>query len=55
MLEKEFKYYLDHQKDLIEKYKGRYVVIRNDEVIGDYLQNPKRMKNPKKNTKLALS
>lgn len=36
MLEKEFKYYLDHQEELIKKYKGRFIVIRNDEVIGDY-------------------
>jgi hypothetical protein len=36
MLEKEFKYYLDHQKDLLAKYKGRFIVIMNDEVIGDF-------------------
>lgn len=36
MLEKEFKYYLDHQEELIKKYKGRFIVFRNDEVIGDY-------------------
>lgn len=36
MLEKEFKYYLDHQDELLRKFKDRYVVIKGDEVIGDY-------------------
>ncbi|MCX3266534.1 hypothetical protein [Pedobacter agri] len=36
MLEKEFKYYLDHQKELVQKYNNRFVVIRGDQVVGDY-------------------
>ncbi len=36
MLEKEFKYYLDNQEELIKKYIGRFIVIKGDEVIGDY-------------------
>lgn len=36
MLEKEFKYYLDHQDELLKKYNGRVIVIKGDEVIGDY-------------------
>ena len=35
-LENEFKYYLEHQKELINKYNGKYVVIKNLEVIGAY-------------------
>ena len=35
-LEKEFNYYLEHQEDLVKKYKGRYVVIKGSDVIGDY-------------------
>jgi hypothetical protein len=35
-LEKEFKYYLDHQEELVKKYSGRYLVIKNEKVIGDY-------------------
>ena len=35
-LEKEFRYYLDHQDELVARYKGKYVVIKNGEVIGDY-------------------
>ena len=36
MLEKEFKYYLDHQDELLKKYNGRVIVIKGDKVIGDY-------------------
>lgn len=35
-LEKEFNYYLGHQKELIEKYKGKFIVIKGDAVIGVY-------------------
>ena len=35
-LEEEFKYYLDHQKELVEKYNGKFVVIKNHEVIGAF-------------------
>jgi len=33
-LEKEFKYYLEHQGKLIKEYNGKFVVIKNCEVIG---------------------
>lgn len=36
MLEKEFQYYLENQKELVEKYLNRFIVIKNDKVIGDY-------------------
>jgi len=35
-LEKEFRYYLAHQDELVAKYRGRVVVIRDEMVIGDY-------------------
>lgn len=35
-LKKEFNYYLTHQKELIGKYKGRFIVIKGEEIIGDY-------------------
>lgn len=35
-LEKEFKFYLDNQEELVKKYNGRYIVIKNCEVIGNY-------------------
>jgi hypothetical protein len=36
MLEKEFKYYLDHQEELIKKYNDQYIVIVGDKVVGSY-------------------
>lgn len=36
MLRKEFKYYLDHQEELIKKYNGKIIVIIKDKVIGVY-------------------
>ena len=35
-LEKEFKYYLDHQDELVEKYNGKFIVIKGNKVIGAY-------------------
>jgi hypothetical protein len=36
MLEKEFKYYLENQQELVKKYNGKYLVIRDNDVIGAY-------------------
>ncbi len=35
-LEKEFKYYLDNQDELVKKYNGKVIVIKNCTVIGEY-------------------
>jgi len=35
-LEKEFQYFLDHQKELVKEYIGRFIVIKNKKVIGVY-------------------
>jgi hypothetical protein len=36
LLVKEFNYYLRHQAELVKKYKGKVIVIKNCEVIGVY-------------------
>lgn len=36
MLEVEFQYYKDNQKELLKKYNGRYIAIVGREVVGDY-------------------
>jgi hypothetical protein len=36
MLEKEFQYYLDHQEELVKKHNNKFIVIKNNEVIGVY-------------------
>ncbi len=35
-LEKEFQYYLDHQAELVEKYNGKFIVIKNQQVLGAF-------------------
>ena len=35
-LKKEFRYYLEHQAELVRQYKGKFIVIKNCEVIGSY-------------------
>ncbi len=36
MLEKDFKYYLENQKDLVKKYDGMYLIIKDCEVVGAF-------------------
>jgi hypothetical protein len=36
MLDKEFQYYLNNQNSLVNKYNGRYIVIVEENVTGDY-------------------
>lgn len=35
-LEKEFKYYLEHQDELVKQYNGRVIVIKDNEILGDF-------------------
>ena len=35
-LEAEFRWYLDHQDELVEKHNGKFVVIKNQTVLGVY-------------------
>ena len=35
-LEKEFQYYKDHQDELVEKYNGKVIVIKDCKVIGTF-------------------
>lgn len=36
MLDAEYKYYLEHQQELLELYRGRFVVIVGETVVSDY-------------------
>lgn len=36
MLDKEFKYYLDNQAELVKKYNNKFIVIKDSSVIGAY-------------------
>jgi hypothetical protein len=35
-LRKEFQYYLDHQKELVEQFNGKHIVIKDCVVVGAY-------------------
>ena len=35
-LKKEFEFYIEHQDELVKKYGGRFIVIKDMAVIGDY-------------------
>ena len=35
-LRDEFEYYLEHQAELAAKHQGRYIVIKDRQVLGDY-------------------
>ncbi|HLF79466.1 MAG TPA: hypothetical protein VJB57_18445 [Dehalococcoidia bacterium] len=35
-LKKEFEYYLAHQDEMVEKYNGKFVVIKDGKVLGAY-------------------
>lgn len=35
-LRREFDYYLAHQEDLVAQYRGRYIVLKDEKVIGVY-------------------
>lgn len=35
-LRKEFQYYIDHQAELVEKYNGKFIVIKDCKVVGAF-------------------
>ena len=35
-LEKEFNYYLEHQRELIKDYDGKFIVIKDGKVLGAF-------------------
>jgi hypothetical protein len=53
MLENEFKYYLDHQKELVEKYNGKFIVIKNCNVIGSFNSELEAFIETKKNHEIG--
>jgi hypothetical protein len=36
MLKKEFEYYLKNQDDLVKKHYGRYIILKDETVYGDF-------------------
>ena len=52
-LEKEFKYYLDNQDELVQKYDGKSLVIIGEKVVGSYDTNEEAYFESKKKYKLG--
>ena len=36
LLQEEFQFYLDHQDEMVERYEGKFIVIKDGEVLGSY-------------------
>lgn len=36
MLEKEFQYYVAHQDELVKAHFGRFIIIQDEEAVGDF-------------------
>ena len=53
MLDAEYKYYLEHQQDLLELYRGRFVVIVGETVVGNYGTQAEAYLNSIKDYKLG--
>ena len=48
-----FEYYLSHQQELVSKYAGKYIVIHDCEVIGDYDNELKAIEETSKKYELG--
>ena len=35
-LQQEFEYYLEHQQELVRQYRGKFIVIVDQKVVGSY-------------------
>ncbi len=45
MLQKEFQYYLDNQEELVKKYLNKFLVIKNQEVVGVFVSKQEAYDN----------
>src|SRR3990172_3644103 len=52
-LKQEFEYYLANQKELVDKYNGKFVVIKDRVVIGNYDNELNAIEDTKKNHKVG--
>jgi len=48
ILKKEFEFYLKNQDNLVKQYAGRYIVIKDEKVIGDYKTTIEALEESKK-------
>lgn len=53
MIQNEFKYYLKHQAELVKKYSGKFIVLKNEKVIGVYNSHSEAYNETVKNDELG--
>lgn len=53
LLEKEFDYYVEHQEELVNKYDGKVVVIKDQKVIGIFNSEIEAITETKKEHELG--
>ena len=52
-LQKEFQYYLDHQPEMVKKYDGKFIVIKDATVVGVYDDELTAVKETEKSHELG--
>lgn len=52
-LENEFKFYLEHQKELVAMHPGKVIAIKGGKVLGAYESEPEAIKALSKSHKLG--
>jgi len=52
-LEKEFDFFVSRQKELVKKYKGKHIAIKDHKVLGAYNSLPEAVKETSKNEELG--
>ena len=54
MLKKEFEYYIAHQDELVKNHFGRFIIIQNEKVEGDFVSDIEAIKYAKNALHLPL-
>ena len=52
-LEKEFHYYIEHQEELLKEYDGKFIVIKDETVIGVFDDEMKAIEETSKKHKIG--
>ncbi len=53
MLENEFKYYIKHQDELVKKYNNKFIVLKDEKIIGVYNSHSEAYNETVKNEELG--
>jgi hypothetical protein len=52
-LEKEFKFFLSHQDELVKEHQGKVLVIKNERVLGAYNSELEAVEKTRKNHEIG--